>query len=189
MMSVVIPNHLESKIHEVISDVEILFPDCQIIVAVDRYSRGKGWAVREALSQATGEIVCFIDGDGDIHPSMINRLLPLLNDYDIVVGKKEIIGMPSRKLLTLLSRLYIRMFFGIPVDSQTGIKLFRGYALPVWKSNSFAFDIEILSKAKKAGFSMTEVTVEAKIVKRMRLKSIISALKESIKTWLELRSQ
>jgi len=189
MISIIIPQALEQNILEVLKETEACFPDAQIIVSTDRYRKGKGWAVRQAMEQATGDIICFIDGDGDISPRMIHRLLPFLSEFDIIVGKKDARVLISRWILTLLSRLYIRIMFDIPVDTQTGVKVFKRSALPNWKDNSFAFDVEILAKAKLAGAKMFEVTVETNSCRKMRLISIVKALIGSIKIWLRLKNQ
>ena len=181
MISILIPNATEDRIQEVISEVEEEFPGSQIIICHDRYRQGKGWAVREAFTQAKYERVAFLDGDMDIHPRMIRRLLPHLKEFDIVVGKKDTRASFGRWLLTILSRMYIWLMFRIPVDTQTGVKVFWKYAIPDWHNDSYAFDIEILAKANKMGFTMFEVTVEAKRSKPMKMKSIIHTLIESLK--------
>lgn len=186
-LSILIPSATEPNILKMITETEKLFPEAQIIIANDRYRKGKGWAIREALSQATGENIVFIDGDMDIHPRVIRRMLPLLKSYDIVVGKKETKAMLSRHILTILSRIYIWFVFRIPVDTQTGVKAFKRRAIPSWETDSFAFDIEILSKAKNNGCSMVEVPVRAERTKRMAARSILHTLLESFKVWRRVR--
>lgn len=188
MISVLIPNCEEERIHEVVSCIEKSLHDyeCEVIIASDRDRHGKGWAVREALKEAKGDIICFIDGDMDIHPRMIKRLIPFLDDYDIVLGCKQIKGLLSRQILTFLTRIYIKLAFGIGYDTQTGIKMFHRHALSEWESNSFAFDIEIITRASIRGWGIIEVPVEVNKSSRMKLRSIINALKESIKIWWNL---
>ena len=181
MLSILIPNAQEQAINILLNECEALFPEAQIIIATDRYRKGKGHAIRRALSLSTGDIVCFLDGDLDIHPSMINRLLPHLDEFDIVCGKKDPGSRLDRKILTILSRIYIWIMFRIPVDTQTGIKVFKREALSTWKTNSFAFDIEILYNAKKKGMKMFDIGIEAKTSRRMKLKSIFVTLVESVK--------
>lgn len=157
------------------------FPEAEIIIATDRYRRGKGWAMRKGFLISKGDIVCFIDGDQDLHPKMIRRLLPHLYEFDIVVGKKETKTMFSRHVLTFLSRIYTKILFGIKADTQTGVKVFKRSALPEWKTNSFAFDMEILYKAKKQGAKIFEVAVDARITSGMKLSSILLTIWESLK--------
>lgn len=191
MISVVIPNHNEENIHQVISDIEkvLQYYEVEIIIAVDREARGKGWAVRQAVNESKGDVVVFIDGDGDINPKMILRLLPHLNEFDIVVGKKDVHKMISRWMITILSRLYIRLFFGIKVDTQTGIKVFKRKALPDWETDGFAFDIEILAKAKLQNINMYEVTVEANVLRKMSQTAILKTFLDSIKIWIKLKEK
>jgi len=190
-LSVLIPSKDEPKILKMIEAVERCFPNAQIVICNDRYGMGKGWAVRKALEQATGDYICFIDGDLDIHPSMIHRLIPFLSDYDIVIGKKQIRRSIGRRILTKLTRFYLHLFFGLNYDTQTGIKLFHRYALLDWKTNSFIFDLEILAKARNKGLQIIEVPVEVNDFgsssKPMKISSILKCLKESFNLWLELR--
>lgn len=182
-LSILLPSKNEPRILETLIEIDKHFPNAQVVIANDRYGKGKGWAMREALHEANGDIIAFIDGDMDIHPKMLWRLFPFLDDYDIVVGRKQVRGLLSRRILTRLSRLYIRFLFGLGIDTQTGIKLFRRNALYHWETTSFAFDIEILYNAKRMGYSIIEVPVEANIEKRMKIKSIIKCFTESLKIW------
>jgi len=187
MLSVIIPDYNAFEAQETTYVCRRYFPDAQIIRATDLEGRGKGWAIREGLKKAEGDIICFLDADMDIHPRMINRLLPFLVDYDIVVGSKGIErGLFTRRLLTYLSRIYIRLLFGLRVHTQTGIKLYKREAIPEWKSDGFAFDIEILSKAKKNRFTMIEVPIDATIKKGMSLRAILKTFRESLKIWFQL---
>lgn len=187
MISIILPSRQEPKIKQVVDELEKLYNHVQIIVCNDRYSKGKGWAIRQALKEARGGLICFLDGDGDIQPKMLKRLLPYIEDYDIVCGVKPISGLWSRRILTYFSRIYLAICFDIKVDSQTGIKLFRREAMQEFYNDGFLFDLEIICKAKQKGFSMIEVPIEANINRKMKLISIWKTLKESITLWLELR--
>jgi glycosyltransferase involved in cell wall biosynthesis len=170
-------------------DIQEILPMVdQIIGCNDKHSNGKGWAVREALRCATGNIIIILDGDGDINPKMVRRLLPFLEDYDVVVGTKPISGLWSRRLLTYWSRLYIALLFGPKCDTQTGCKVFKRYALTEWYSNGYLYDLEILSVAKKNEMKIIEVPIECQTVnKPMKISSIWKTFKESITLFLELR--
>lgn len=182
MLSIIIPDHNAFEAQETTYVCRRYFPDAQIIRATDLEGRGKGWAIREGLKQAEGEIIVFLDADMDIHPRMINRLLPFLDDYDMVVGSKGIErGLFTRRLLTYLSRIYIRTLFGLRVHTQTGIKLYKREAISEWKTDGYAFDIEVLAKAKRNGFTMIEVPIDATITKGMKWSAILKTLWESLK--------
>lgn len=185
-MSIIIPCKNEANIVDMIKETEKRFPNAQIITASDRYGMGKGWAIKQGLIVARGEIIAFIDGDLEIHPKMIDRLLPFLEDYDIVVGVKPIPKLLSRRLLTYFSRLYLAFLFNVKVDTQTGVKVFKRNTIPQFYSKGFLFDLEILSQAKKAGHRMIEVPIEANVNRKMKLSSIWKTFKESVTLWIEL---
>lgn len=178
MNSIVVPAHKEPDILFFMERLEKEIVPNQIVVCNDRYGRGKGWALREALKEAKGDKFIFIDGDGDIDPYEINKVIIYLNQYDVVVGKKQLPGRWDRKLLTFLSRLYIRLLFGFEEDTQTGIKGFN--YKPEWKTNGFAFDIEILYRAKKEGKSIIEIPVKATVSDSKSIGVIWQTLIESL---------
>lgn len=180
-LSIIIPNHNEPKIGYFVRSVIRCFPEAEVIVVEDIDGLGKGWAIRKGVERAHGNVICFIDGDGDIHPSMINRLLPFIDYYDIVVGRKDTRGFFMRSLITFFSRIYIKIVFNLDVDTQTGVKIFRDYTLFPWNCNNFAFDIEILAKAKKAGYSMVEVPVSAYIRRHVSVRSIWNTLVSTLR--------
>lgn len=186
MITFIIPNRNEPRVKEVVNHIHKQFPAekfpaLQVIVSDDPEGKGKGWAIRRGIFKARNQIICLIDGDMDIHPRMAHRLLPFLLDYHIVVGKKQIRGLLSRRILTALSRLYIWSLFGLNIDTQTGIKLFRRQAIPYFETDGYMFDLEILVKAKKAGVRIIEVPVEANIERKMKLSSILKCFAESLK--------
>jgi len=178
-LSVIIPSYNEPNIHEFVEEIDaLIFPE-QIIVCNDRYGRGKGWSLREAIQEAKGDYILFIDGDRDIKPYEINKLLPYMFQYDIVVGRKELPIRKDRKILTFLSRLYIKYMFGLNVDTQTGIKCFN--YKPKWTTDGWSFDLEILYKAKQMGKSMIEIPILATVTDTKSGKDIWLTLLSSLK--------
>lgn len=185
MLSILIPSSNEVNIHNFIEEIELSMVNpiggYEIIIASDAERKGKGWALRRALENAKGDLIAFIDGDGDIQPRMLWRLFPFLMDFDIVVGSKKMTRAPlQRKIITHLSRLYIRILFGIGVDTQTGIKLFHREALREWKTDGFGFDIEILRNAKRRGMRMIEIPVDAEIKEKMTWRVVCKTLIETV---------
>ena len=178
MLSILIPSKSEPKIYDLIDRIEQEIRPYQIIVYNDRYGKGKGYALQEALKEATGNYFIFIDGDFDIQPYEIKKIIPYLSQYDVVVGNKGLPKRLDRKLLTILSRLWIRLLFNLGVDTQTGIKGFN--YKPKWKTNGWASDIEILYNARKLGKSMIEIPVRATVSDSKSFKDIWSTLIESI---------
>jgi len=181
MLTIILPNHREPEIEEFVASVEEKLSAHEIIVSCDREGRGKGWAIREALNHANGSEIVFLDGDGDIEPRMLLRLLPFLDDFDAVVGTKRIKHKHfMRRVISHLSRIYIRLFFGLEVDTQTGIKLFRREMLTTWKTDGWLFDVEILYNIKKNGGRIIEVPIEAEITQKLSRGAVWKTLVESL---------
>ena len=195
MLTIIIPSFNEKNIHRMVAECEELFPQARIIVGEDSTGRGKGYATKEGVKHdlrfipwKPEDIIVLIDGDGDIEPRMIKRLLPFLEDHGIVVGTKGLKDLPlRRKLITILSRIYIRGMFGLHVDSQTGIKAFRTGAIPWWESEKFLFDVELLVKAKRNGVRIVEVPIEiTKISKTKSWRILWLTLIDSLAIWYRL---
>ena len=184
MLSILIPSKLEPKIYEFMEEIEKEIKPCQIIVYNDRYGQGKGYALREALKEAKGDKFIFIDGDFDIKVFEIYKLLPYLEQYDVVCGFKGVPRRLDRRILTILSKLWISLLFGLWEDTQTGIKGFN--YKPEWKTNGWAFDIEILYKAKKQGKTMITIPIQATVSDTKSLGEIWKTLLESIKIRLSV---
>lgn len=181
-LSIIIPNRKEKRIAEMVEQTRALFPDAQIIVSNDDTGQGKGITLQRGLWYAQRDFVVFINGDMDIHPSNINRLLDHINYYDIVIGIKKTDHLPLlRKLISNLSRWLIRTMFRLPIsDTQTGIKVFKRYALHNWDTKGYGFDIEILADAHRRGYQIKEVEVTCESTKSKGLKDLFKTLKEVI---------
>ena len=190
MLSILIPNRQEPQIQRFIEECERILPAHEIIISNDTEGKGKGWALREALKHAKGDQICFFDGDGDIEPRMLLRLLPFLEDFDVVVGSKRITHAPGRrKIMTHVTRIWFRFLYGVQVDTQTGLKLFRRQVFnpfaSYWESNGFIFDAEIIANLQKKGFKIVEVPIEAEIRRQLAFKQIWRIFCESV--WLKFR--
>lgn len=190
MLSIILPNHNEENIHNFIREVENRLPVYEIIVSSDSESKGKGWCIRQALNLAKGDQIAFLDGDGDIPARMLLRMLPFLEDFDVVVGSKRITNSPPRrKVMTRLTRWWFKVLFGVKVDTQTGIKVFKREALEAlnncWESNGFIFDVEILANLQRLRYRMVEVPIECEIRRQLAFKTIFRIFGESL--WLKSR--
>ena len=185
-VSVIVPTHNEPHRKSVIGRIKAQMGQGHDIIAYnDAEGKGKGFAIREGLKCAKSDYYVFIDGDGDIDPRQISRVVYFLRaGYDVVVGKKELPQRISRMILTYASRLWIRMLFGIKVDTQTGLKGFN--YKPEWTTDGWAFDIEILYKAKKDGRIMAEVPVHAIVSSKKSMKDIWSTLVDTVKIRMAL---
>ncbi len=65
------------------------------IVYSHAYNIGNGAAVKTGIRKATGEILVFMDGDGQHHPEDIEKMLAQFPQYDMVVGARTRGGQAS----------------------------------------------------------------------------------------------
>jgi glycosyltransferase involved in cell wall biosynthesis len=195
MLTIILPSFKEPNIKKMINECQEMFPQARIIVGNDPTGKGKGYAVLEGVKHdlrfipwKPEDIIVFIDGDGDIPVRMIKRLLPFLEDHGIVVGTKGLKDLPlRRKLITIASRIYIRLMFGLTIDSQTGIKAFRTGVIPWWTNEGFMFDVELLVKAKRNKVRMLEVPIDVVSISKTKSWRVLwISLIDSIKIWCQL---
>jgi len=127
-------------------------------------NQGKGYTVRFGMSKAKGDYIAFIDAGMEIDPNGISMLLEHLEWYnaDIIVGSKRhlasVVNYPwDRKILSWGYYWLVRLLFGVKIkDTQPGIKIFKRKVLekilPLLLIKNYAFDIEMLSVARRFGF-------------------------------------
>ncbi len=162
-------------------------------VRVYHYARnmGKGFALRYGVVRSHGEIVTFIDGDGDIDPAQIAVYLRIMreSDADIVVGSKrhhaaEVVYPPIRRLYSATYQALLRLLFDLQVrDTQVGLKLFKrevlASVLPRIVVKRYAFDLELLVVAHHLGFSRiveAPVRIGQRFGSTINRKAIVSML-------------
>ena len=109
-VSVIIPAHDEAQtIGDLVSKTRAIYPDFEVIVindgstddtaAVARdagatvyshpYNIGNGAAVKSGIRIASGNILVFMDGDGQHDPDDIAKLLEHFSEFDMVVGARS----------------------------------------------------------------------------------------------------
>lgn len=147
-------------------------------------NKGKGYAIKQGMEKARGDIIGFIDAGMDLDPKEISIMVSIMdwNKADIVIGSKlhpdSRVKYPfSRKVMSYCYRLIIRVFFDLNVsDTQVGLKLFRRPVVkkvfPKIEVKSFAFDVEVLAVAQKYGY---DKIYESPVKLRFRSGSITSA--------------
>ncbi len=144
------------------------------VVSVVSYqpNRGKGAALQEGFAASTGAVVVFLDADLDLPPEQVLDVVAALEGQtaDVVVGAKR--SSMSRESYPLLRRILsvvfsttIKILFRLPIaETQTGLKVFRRRVLDAVfedvETARYAFDLELLVRAHRGGFTITEVPVE-----------------------------
>jgi len=136
----------------------------QLKVYLNKIRQGKGYTVRYGMTKAQGDYIAFLDAGMEIDPNGISMLLEHLEWYnaDIIVGSKRhlasVVQYPwDRKILSWGYYLLVRLLFGVKIkDTQPGIKIFKRNVLekilPQLVVKKYAFDIEMLSVARRKGF-------------------------------------
>ena len=115
-VSIIIPVYNEAGIIEnIVSDIKALYPAYEIIVINDGstdntvaeaqgagatvfshpYNIGNGAAVKSGIRVATGDILVFMDADGQHNPEDIAKLLDHIPEFDLVVGARSISDQAS----------------------------------------------------------------------------------------------
>lgn len=138
-------------------------------------NRGKGAALLTGTDSAAGSTVVFLDADLDLPPEQVPALLTLFaeQDVDVLVGAKQE-GMSEgrypwkRRVLSRLFSLVTRVLFRLPIDeTQTGLKIFKREVLSRVFARQrvfgYAFDLELLVRAHRAGFRVAQTPVELRV--------------------------
>ncbi|MCC5994555.1 MAG: glycosyltransferase family 2 protein [Candidatus Aenigmarchaeota archaeon] len=147
--------------------------------------RGKGSAIRDGLKLAKGKYIVLIDADLQYPVEKIPALIERLKECDIVNTRRLRKDPFHRKLLGLCFRILVFLLFGLSLETQSTFRAFRREVKEKidFKADSWAWDVEFLYKAKKAGFKICSYPVIYEERKLGRSKINISTL---LKMFLEL---
>lgn len=135
-------------------------------------NRGKGYAVRHGIQSARGEVVLFSDTDLSTPIEEIDKMLAALADgAAVAIGTRAHpesdvrVRQPAyRDLAGKLFNLMVRVLLLPDLhDTQCGFKMVRREpVLPLvrrMRVDRFAFDVEMLYLARRAGLKIVEVPV------------------------------
>lgn len=143
-----------------------------IVLVDNRENHGKGWVVQQGMLQASGDVRLFMDADNSTNIREIEKFLPYFEQgSDLVIGSRRIAGANVAK-----DQNVIREFLGwcfrtivhiiVPVgvtDTQCGFKAMTAEAaekiFPQQTIFRWAFDVEILSLARRAQLKISEVPI------------------------------
>lgn len=136
-------------------------------------NHGKGWVVKQGMLEATGDVRLFMDADNSTTVDQVLPFLPYFEQgYDVVVGSRRIAGSNLavkqnlfRDFLGGVFRLIVHTLVPVGVtDTQCGFKAFSAKASQTVFSKQtifrWAFDVEILSLARKQGYKIKELPIK-----------------------------
>ena len=149
--------------------VRKLAPWARVIEVVP--NRGKGHAVRRGVLESGGGLVLVSDADLSTPLGEWRKLEAALADGGIAIGSRaldaKLIGTFQpfyRRWMGKTFNLLVRILSGLDIhDTQCGFKLFDGAAarrlFAAARVDRFAWDVEILFLARRAGIPIAEVPV------------------------------
>ncbi len=130
---------------------------------------GKGEALKLAFAYAiekSYDWVITMDADGQHDPADISNFMPLLREYDLILGNRmadsgkvpllrRIANLSSSLVISLLSRRRIS-------DSQTGFRAYSAELLRRIKLQSSRYDLEseVIIKAARKGFRIGHARIQ-----------------------------
>ena len=162
----------------------------------NKKNHGKGYVVRQGLLAAKGDWRLFVDADNSTSIDQLEKFLPFIKTYDIIIGSRAIAGAvlspPQpffRSAAGAVVKLLIRFIVAISEiqDTQCGFKLFSKKAVESIFTkctiSGWVFDAEILKIAKNMGYATKEVPVvwQNDAASKVRLISIGGILRDLVK--------
>lgn len=134
-------------------------------------NQGKGAAVRTGVLASRGEWILITDADLSTPIEELPKLLAEAGSAEVIFGSRAVAGsqidvrQPRRR--ELLGRLFNRFIRGLGItklhDTQCGFKLVRGDVarrlFPRLEIVRYAFDVELVWGAERAGYRVREVGV------------------------------
>ena len=132
------------------------------------YNKGNGAAVKTGLREATGDVVCLMDADGQHDPGQIASLLLQLDTYDLVIGARRDGGAAGGFFRRWGNAFYNRL--ATYLSNQKVLDLTSGFRaawrgkmvefLPLFP-NGFSYPTTSTLAFIKAGYNVGYVPIEA----------------------------
>jgi len=208
-VSVVIPAYNEAEsIGEIVSRIRSLYPDFEVIVIDDGstdgtaqkadsagatvyphpYNIGNGAAIKTGIKNAGGDILVFMDGDGQHDPEDIAVLLRFLPKYDMAVGARSIRDQASlqRALGNMVYNRFASYVAKFPIEDLTSG--FRAVKASVARQfihllpNTYSYPTTLTLGVLRSGLSVKYERIE--IHKRNQGHSKVSIVRDGVRFFM-----
>ncbi len=208
-VSIIIPAYNEAEtIKDVIEEIRKVDSDLEIIVVNDGstdqtgdiaresgvivyshpYNMGNGASIKSGIRIASGDVLVFIDGDGQHNPEDIATMLQYFPEFDMVVGARSKASQVSlfrgagNRMLNWLAG-YVAKFKVL--DLTSGFRAVKGeiaqsllYLLP----NTYSYPTTMTLGVLRNGRSLKYMPVE--VQKRKKGKSNISVFRDGVRFFM-----
>jgi len=208
-VSIIIPAYNEAAIiGNIVSDIKTLYPDFDVIVVNDGssddtaaeaqkagaivyshpYNIGNGAAIKSGIRVATGDILVFMDGDGQHNPEDIARLLEYFPEFDMVVGARSISDQASlgRALGNKIYNWFASYVAKFSIKDLTSG--FRAVKLNIARNflyllpNTYSYPTTLTLGTLRSGMSVKYISVNIK--KRQTGKSNIKMIQDGVRFFM-----
>ncbi len=135
-------------------------------------NKGFGAALKTGYRNSWGTVISTMDADLTHDPDEIKKFMEKIKEgYDIVIGSRYVEGGKMigvawyRRLISDTSRILIRILFNMPIkDVTNGFRAVRKTVVDNidLKSDSFNILPEMVVKARRKGYKITEVAMTLK---------------------------
>ena len=208
-VSIVIPACNESQtIGKLLARIRELHPEAEMVVIDDGsndntaeiaqnsgatvyrhpYNMGNGAAIKSGIRIATGDILVFMDGDGQHQPEDIGRLLDCIPDYDMVVGARALRSQSS--LMRALGNFVYNRFASYAAnfrikDLTSGFRAIKAgiarnflYLLP----NTYSYPTTLTLGVLRSGLSVKYLPITTS--KRAKGSSKVKLLQDGVRFFM-----
>ena len=208
-VSIIIPAYNEAAIiGDLVTEIKNMYPDFEIVVINDGsddttadqarqagatvfshpYNIGNGAAVKSGIRVATGDILVFLDGDGQHKPEDIANLIEHIPPYDMVVGARSTIDQASlgRAFGNQLYNWFASYVAKFSIkDLTSGFRAVKTnvarnflYLLP----NTYSYPTTLTLGVLRSGMSVRYISIKTR--KRKTGKSNIKMLRDGVRFFM-----
>lgn len=167
-----------------------------VIVVSPKKRLGKGGAFLQGFLHSNKDPVFLVDVDLPVPLDNLPFFKDLLKIYDVVIASRYLdmsgnVDLPlTRRVLSEGFRLFCKILFGLGIeDFQGGFKGFRRKVIEQIFNQlvvyGWAFDVEILVRASRAGFTIAEIPVEYRYDRnsKVRFLNILKMFKDVLRIY------